>query len=253
VQSVSNEIGGTSIFITRHDDLNLVPETHRDLLTPQVVEIFRDPHSHFANIARKTPIASMQKWLDAMLSGVCFLNLHTTFEPHWREAAFSWSLSQFAKLADRMDSEQEHGVVAFIVDEVVPRGAEITLPRAADLAVFSPPMQSYYSLVGAIRWVGFDEAGGLYKVQSHSPMFQFDVNDETRSYWEHLQSDALDPRQTYRFGDCDDGTPFVYTLDGKAGMWGYPERDRGFTMTMAEVVESIFAELLAGRVPKGRD
>jgi hypothetical protein len=250
VQSFSNQIGGTSLLLTRHDDLNLVPETHSDLLTPKVVEIFRDPHSYFAEIARKAPIAAMQKWLEAMLSGVCFLNLHTTFEPHWREAAFSWSVSSLANHADAGNPDQ---VVVVVVGEHLPRGAEVTLPHPANLAEFSLSMQTYYSLVGAVRWMGFDHAGGLYAVESHAPMFQGEVTDETRLEWEYLQSEALDPRQTYRFGDCDDGTPFVYTRDGKAGLWGYPERDQGFTMCMEELVDWVFTELIAGRVPPGRD
>jgi hypothetical protein len=183
----------------------------------------------------------MRAWLETMLLGVCTLRLNTTFEPAWNDASFHWTAQN---LTDNSFIE---------IRKTDPIGAEIVLPEESNLAGFRPAMQAYYSLVGEVRWCGIGNAGRLFKGTGHSAIFVGEVDEESRLHWESVRSRALDPRETFQFGSCDNGTPLTYTRDGKAGLWGFPARDKGFTQTMEDVVNWVYSELLAGRRPAGLD
>lgn len=50
-----NEGGGESVILVAGDDLAQVPESHRDLITPRIREVFADPAAHFTRIADECP------------------------------------------------------------------------------------------------------------------------------------------------------------------------------------------------------
>ncbi|HEY0980531.1 hypothetical protein, partial [Schlesneria sp.] len=64
-----NDGGGTSVILGEGDLLSTVPESHADILTPEIQAVFENPAHFFKEIARRTPIANLCRYLDEMTSG----------------------------------------------------------------------------------------------------------------------------------------------------------------------------------------
>jgi hypothetical protein len=91
VQSIKNEGGGKTVVLVAGDSLDKVPKSHRDIITPQVREVFADPPGHFRRIADACPFPQMAVWLRALLAeDVWYLALHRGDPPHLTAAGFGW-------------------------------------------------------------------------------------------------------------------------------------------------------------------
>ena len=121
-----------------------------------------------------------------------------------------------------------------------PHGAEICLPKSTDLKHLPAAMQTYYSLVGEVRWCSLGSAGGL-----NGP----DHNSMDNSMYDWQSSPALDKTKTFQFGVSENGTPLVYTVEGKAGWWTSESHNNGLHQSIEEVVEWVYREMLEGRNP----
>ena len=84
-----NEAGGTSITLFADDDLDQVPASHRDLLTPNIRKAFSDPIDHFHGVANKCPFPRMTRFLRAILKKKAWiLMLHRGEPREWTGAGF---------------------------------------------------------------------------------------------------------------------------------------------------------------------
>lgn len=160
-----NDFGGKTLTLSRTDNLRAVPKAMQHLITADVATVFHDPHSYFADIARKTPIIAMREWLEAMLQGTCELMLSTTYEETRYDVAFKWSDAR--KTGDALAAGRD---AEFILGNDGPIGGEICLPEPADLNAVPAVMRAYFALVGEVRWCGLGHSGSLYAANRHQPM-----------------------------------------------------------------------------------
>jgi hypothetical protein len=60
-----NQGGGTTVELRAGDDLSEVPESHKDIVTPEIRTVLADPAAHFRKIAALCEISSLAKWFHA--------------------------------------------------------------------------------------------------------------------------------------------------------------------------------------------
>src|SRR5262249_39109247 len=132
-----NRGDGQSVLLFDGDDLDEVPDSHRDLITPSIREGFADPPAHFRRVARRCPFPQMAVWLRALLRVKDWeLALHRGDPPEWTAAGFTWKSAKVY-------------------------GAEITPSSGTPPTTLPAVLRDYYSLVDKIRWMPFGLSGGL--------------------------------------------------------------------------------------------
>jgi hypothetical protein len=63
-----NDGGGTTLVLAEGDDLDAVPDSHRDIVTDVLRHTFRDPSAYFSELAGRTPIPNLQRYLSRFVS-----------------------------------------------------------------------------------------------------------------------------------------------------------------------------------------
>src|SRR5688572_27083831 len=87
-----NQAGGQTVYLDASDALDVVPESHRDMITPAVRRVFADPAQHFLEVADRSQIPELALWLRSLVSGGDWrLLLHEGFMCDRSSlAAFHW-------------------------------------------------------------------------------------------------------------------------------------------------------------------
>lgn len=215
-----NDAPGKSVILVPGDDLAKVPKSHRELLTPQIREIFRDPPEYFRRIARDCPFATMKKWLRAVLkNGDWRLDLHRGHVPEWTS-------------------------VGYVLYSPKVRAAAITPTPCPPPTTLPAVLQSFYSLVDQVSWMRFAYAGELYNARTHRELPVFAIENPGRK-----------PRPTsvYAFGCSPCGDELVYTDDGRAGWRNHETGTVHFLGTIEDTINWVFGELYADRCPDWSD
>ena len=211
-----NEGGGESIRLGPGDRLVEVPPPHRGLITPAIRAALDDPPRYFRQIADRCPFDKMAAWLRALLAeGEWDLQLHQGYPAEWTSAGFLWAS-----------------------DTV--RAAVITPSHGRPRPGLPPALRRYYSLVGAIDWMGFGCAGGLEGAGPHTPLTAFPYA---------CHGADVDPNATFVFGFSPCGDMLIYTADDRGGWLGHESGQIHLLGTIEQTLEWVYAELLANRGP----
>jgi hypothetical protein len=211
-----NDGGGQSVLLVEGDTLDEVPDSHRDLITSSIREVFADPPAHFRRIARDCPFPQMAAWLRTVVEeNDWHLALHRGDPTEWTAAGFVWNSSKL-------------------------HGAEITPSSGTPPATLPETLRRYYSLVDAIRWMSFGYAGGLDGVAENEPVSTFGAS--------YIGTELLTSR-AFVFGWALCGDMLIYTHDNRGGWRSHESGQLHLLGTIEETIEWVFTELLADRRP----
>src|SRR5690349_440925 len=90
-----NAGGGDSVILAPSDDLVMVPESHRHLITPDIQAAFADPPKYYRGVADRCPFPVMQRWLQQIVAEKNWtLELHQGYED-WQMTGFRWESDKF--------------------------------------------------------------------------------------------------------------------------------------------------------------
>ncbi|HUE73040.1 MAG TPA: hypothetical protein VMP01_19300 [Pirellulaceae bacterium] len=210
-----NEAGGKSIMLFASDALDDVPESHADLISPEVRRAFVDPIAYFRKAAADCPFRTMKSYLTSILKKESWvLMLHRGNPAEWNSAGFM-----------------------LFADDV--RTIEIS-PASDEVPVDWPPeLRKYHSLVGPINWMTFGFAGGLGATTTPLSDFPYEFHGM-----------SVDPTRTYIFGDSFCGDMLFYTQDGRGGWFWHETGYLHGLGSIGDTIEWVYSELLADRTPE---
>lgn len=216
---VPNQAGGTTIVLQAGENLDAVPESHRELVTPALGVAYADPVSHFGQIAERAQIAEFAKWLKALVAGGKWsLLLHEGFMMD-REilAAFQWHSREV-------------------------RGAAISLSQESLSPRLPEAMRHFYSLVDVVHWDNYGFGGGILGQPQHIPLVAFSGLRPKRK--------GFDPKKCVVWGSSSCGDMLIYTTAGKAAFLSHENGKVNLLGTIEEALAWVFQLLLENRTPE---
>jgi hypothetical protein len=217
MRAEQNDAGGWSVLVFPGDDLNEVPASHRELLTPQLRDAFVDPRGYFMEISNRCPFFAMGRWLKALCADNDWhMALHRGIPDRWTGSGFQW---------------YSNGVYH---QEISPAGVAIRKDLPATLRL-------YYSLVDQVRWTSFGYAGGLDGCGEHTPLTNFGYA---------YRGAEIDAAQTFVMGASYCGDMLIYTSDGRGGWLCHETGNIHLMGTIEDTIEWAYAELLMGNCPE---
>lgn len=218
MKSHDNMGGGTSLFLLAGDSLDAVPDSHKDIVTPEIRRAFDDPIAYFRTAADQCRFSKMAEWLRAV-----------TQSGRWQLVlAEGWM----------MDRCTQGG---FFLWSPSVRSAVIAPPAHSDFHHFIDEFAHYYSLVDSIQWEDFACAGGL--LGNGQPSLVRDYGIESRTT-------AFPPDRSYVWGSSGCGDVIAYTTDDRLGLISHETGKAYFLGSIQEGIDWVFSELLNGRTPE---
>lgn len=209
-----NDGGGKSVILDATDDLGKIPRSHRPLLTPELRDAFSDPYAHFRRVAEVCPFPSMAAWLQALLKERLWeLVLHRGKPKEWTAAGIRW-------LSETLG------------------GPEIAPAKNGVPEDLPPDLGRYYALVDRVSWMPFGYPTGIHGCTEHPPLTDFYYTPSAV---------VIDPERTFVFGSSPCGDQLIYTKDGRGGWWCHETGTVYLLGTIAETIDWVYAERLAGR------
>jgi len=210
-----NDGGGTTLVLAEGDDLAAVPESHRDIVSDSVRDAFLDPVAYLSDIASRTTIPNLRKYLsNFVIGGRWSLVLAETYMMD-REtiAAFQW-----------LHPDQHACMLGPSTGN-------------CDDARFS----AFYNDFALLHWGSIGFAGGIlpyrdqitiadYGAKSSNPMFPADA--------------------TVVFGNSSCGDIMVCNADGDAGYLSHENGSSYVVGTFPEMADWIFDQLILSRTPE---
>jgi hypothetical protein len=214
-----NQGGGTTIELSAGDDLAKVPESHKDIVTPEIRTVFADPAAHFRKIATLCEIPSLAGWLSKLTeTGRWWLVLHEGgFYDRETTAGFYWRSSAVTS-------------------------AMISLPQPTLSPRMPDGFRHCYSLVDIVHWAEFGFSGGILGSQQHIPLAAFQVHRPKKK--------GFDPKKCVVWANSSCWDLLVHN---DAGRCAFVSHESGRTHELGKVeqaLEWVFAQLLDNRRPE---
>ena len=210
-----NDGGGSTLVLAEGDDLDSVPESHRDIVTDSIRTAFRDPVSYFAGLASRTAIPNLNRYL-------------SNFVTDGR-----WSLL----LADTymMDRDTVAAFQWFHADQ----SACMLGPPTTDCD--DNRFTSFYDELCLVHWDSIGFAGGIVPYRN-----QISVDD----YATPSNNPTFPPESTTVFGNSSCGDMMVCNQSGDAGYLSHENGESYVVGSFPEMLHWIFGELIQNRTPE---
>ncbi len=214
-----NQGGGTTIELGAGDDLAEVPESHEDMVTPEIRTVFADPAAHFRKIAKLCEIPSLARWLSKLTeTGRWWLVLHEGgFYDRETTAGFYWRSSAVTS-------------------------AMISLPQPALSPRVPDGFRHYYSLVDIVHWAEFGFSGGILGSQQHIPLAAFQVSRPKKK--------GFDPKKCVVWGNSPCGDMLIHNDAGKSAFLSHENGKVIELGTVPGALDWVFEQLLTNRAPE---
>lgn len=212
--------GGVTLILREGDSLDNVPQSHLDIVTPEIREAFTNPSDFFRAIAWKSKVKNFSVWLNTLIN------------------TGSWSL----QLADTyMMKRSTIGGFRWSAKGIY--GAIISPGKLADLSDMHEEFSDPFAFIRCIHWGEIAHAGGLF-----SGGIGFELGED---------DDLVEGRESefsltncVEFGCTECGDQFIFTPDGQAGFFSHEVRKAYRLGTIHESLNWIFGALLAGHEPQ---
>ena len=213
-----NAAGGTSVILGQRDNLDAVPESHRDMITNEICLAFANPEPYFRAVADRCQFPMMAAWLRAVTAtGKWNLYLEEGFMmERTTRASFFWRADNAtsAFVAPTMNARPLHPLPAFA---------------------------HYFSIVDVVDWACFGGAGHLLGAQGHFPISAYGIK---------CQNPMFPQDKTLEWGNTPCGDVLIYTNAGKAGFLSH-ENGKAYSFgSIEQGIDFVFGELLEGREPE---
>jgi len=222
MRSYDNPAGGQTIELGPEDDLAQVPHSHRDMLTADLLEAFRDPASYFLQSADRCQIPPLAQWLKAL-----------TAEGQWRLLLHEGFMFDRSTLA------------AFYWRSSTVQSAMISLPQKSLSPRLPDAFRRYYSIVDVIHWDSFGYSGGVLGSQQHVPLIAFQNLRPKRK--------GFDPKKCVVWGNSASGDMLIHNDAGKSGFCSHENGKVQVLGTIEQALDWVFGQLLSGRTPEFKD
>lgn len=209
---------GSQVILAAGDSLDDVPESHRDIITPEVRVAFKDPRGYFRAVADRAPVRSFGKWLEALTAGTWELILadwypngrYTTYGFRWRTPDISTGFFRPG-------------------------------PHTKEESVGHADFRPLYSVIRRIHWAGPFDAGGLSEPADTDSLAGSGLPEKAPDF---------PPKTTTVFGRTESGDLFVHNAVGRAGCISY-ENGEGYVIgSIPEMLDRMFGILMKGRTPQ---
>lgn len=213
---------GVVLVCEKGDDLAKIPPAYRHLITPDIRNVFTDPEGYFRNVAERCQFPKVAEWLRVLTEKYCWHLELVRSQYAGERAGFRWKLQDVFSVT-------------------------IGLPLGEDLSKLPPEMAHYYSLLDFVDPFPYeadsdDATGNLYSVK-HLHLLST-VTKKRRL--------PVDPFTTYVWGNSMDGDSLFFTPDGRGGWYLLAEHLAHVLGTIAQTIDNIYSQLLAGELPKDR-
>jgi hypothetical protein len=213
---VDNDGDGKSVILVTGDRLDMVPKSHRNLLTPAIRKAFSNPTQYFGRIASRCPFSQMARWLKRLLADDDWeLQLHRGIPKKWTMTGFLWC-------SERV------------------RSAIIGTPSETDLGHYPKVLQRYYALVNQVQWMPFGCSGGLDGAGHATPLSEIGMD---------IHAVEVDPLRTFIWGTSPCGDMLIYTQDGRGGWLCHENGHIHLLGTIEATIDWVYGELLADQCP----
>lgn len=210
-----NECGGNTLIFTEDDNLDAVPDSHRDIVTDVIREAFENPVAYFTGIANRTEVSNLRKYLNNFVS------------------AGRWQLL----LADTYMMERDT-LAGF---NWMHPGQHPCLFGVRESNCVGDRFNSFYSELLFAHWDSIGYAGGLLPVGK-----QIMVED----YGKPSVSSRFPADSTTVFGNSSCGDMMVCNIAGEAGFLSHEDGESYAVGTVTEMLNWVFGELIQGRSPE---
>lgn len=214
-----NQAGGETIWLMPEESLADLPPTHQPLITPEIRTAFAAPKKYFLELAAKTELPGLAKFLEQLVGGGrCALLLATADEMFGGpRMAFQWWVPGSAAPTQLLI---EPGT--FALPEHAPTG--------------------FKQLFSCVRWIHWSEVG------YGGGLFHADEQPTLRDYGATCRSKLFPPAATRIFGSNSCGDMLIYNQD-EAGFLSH-ENGKAYSLgSVAQTLNWIFEELRQGREP----
>lgn len=218
MEKQENMGGGTSYILTADDSLAAVPDSHQDIISPEIRIAFTDPIAYFRAAADRCRFPKMAEWLYAV-----------TEIGKWRlvlEEGFM------------MDRSTQGGF--FLISTKV-TCAVISPPETPNPSHDLEAFAHYYSLVDSIHWGGFAFSGGLFGYGQPFTVAHFGVKSKSK---------AFAAKKTFVWGNTECGDVLVYNSEGQLGFLSHENGSAYSLGTIDEGINWVFDEFLHERTPE---
>lgn len=210
------EFGGVNIDLRDGDSLEAVPDTHVQLLSGEVRQVFRDPVAHLKEVAARCVFPSLQEWLLALAAeGNWTLRLFSD-APFWDAAGIVWEshLVRGALIRPAIETPSTH--------------------------IYPNELVAYFSCVDRVDWNGLGAAGSIFGCESPQSLSTIcrSVADET-----------IDPSTTFLFGNSPCGDYMIWTSDGRGGWIEIANKQTHILGSVADMINWAYSELCLNRPP----
>ncbi|MDX1943786.1 MAG: hypothetical protein SFU86_00140 [Pirellulaceae bacterium] len=213
-----NQAGGQTVELSTGDDLDEVPESHRDLVSDTLRQAFADPPTWFREIAERSTIPELSQWLTALIANA-----------QWRLLLHEGFMYDRSTLA------------AFCWHSTTVTSAMVSLPATYLSPRLPEGLRGFHSLVDSVHWDAFGYAGGVLGSQSHIPLTAFDSRPKKKGF---------NPQQCVVWGNSSCGDLLIYTQAGKAGFLSHESGKVQSLGTIDEAIRWVFQQLLANQTPE---
>ena len=203
------------MVLAEGDDLDAVPESHLDLVTDSVRNAFRDPQSYFAELAGKTTIPNLQRYLSRFVAdGRWSLLLAETYMMD-RDiiAAFHWF------------HPKQHPCMLGIRDS------------DCDDNRFS----TFYDHLSLAYWDSIGCAGGIVPYPKQNFVDDWGAPSPNRRF---------PPDSTTVFGNSSCGDMMICNSSGDTGYLSHENGASYVVGSFPEMLDWIFGELMQNRTPE---
>lgn len=210
-----NDGGGTTLILAEGDDLDALPESHHDIVTDSIRTAFRDPASYFAEIASRTAVPNLQRYLSNFVAGGrwSLLFAETFMMDRDTVAAFQW----------------------FHPDQY----ACMLGTRTADCD--DNRFTSFYDDLSLAHWDSIGFAGGIVPYRN-----QISVDD----YGTPSTNPTFPAYSTTVFGNSSCGDMMVCNSSGDCGYLSHENGASYVVGSFPEMLDWVFGELLQNRTPE---
>jgi len=210
-----NDGGGTTLILAEGDDLDAVPDSHRDIVTDSVRAAFRDPIAYFSDAAGQTEIENLQLYLRNFTSGG------------------RWSLL----LADTYMMDRDT-IAAF---HWFHAGQYPCMFGTARCDCDDDRFASFYDDFSLAHWDSIGFAGGIIPLSNHITVDDFGIESP---------SSVFPPNSTTVFGSSSCGDMMVCNERGDAGYMSHENGQAYDVGSFPEMLNWIFGELVQNRTPE---
>ena len=215
MMTIPNDAFGTTLLLSKGDDLDDVPESHQDMITESIKKAFQDPVAHFSERAARTTIPNLQRYLNNGISGDNWLLLLAD--------------------ANLMERSTIAGFQWFHPDQ---RQCIFGLPD-------KPCTDKRFSLFcDDFQFAHWDQVGWSGGIFSHS-------KDTTIDQFNAPSTNPIFPADsTIVFGNSSCGDMMVVNESGQAGYLSHEDGASYVIGSLPEMLDWVFGELLQNREPE---